>query len=153
MSNTICEVQIPYDERLTLRHIQMFIRDEATKYGVPVDMNISNNRIVMTHPNHLSDYFTFEVTMWTEYGYIVLRLSQTGKSKQYKKRAFSNAYKQQLTHSYVSSQLELPNSNEYLFKSTINKFRSLGYDENERLKEDRYYNSLISVFKSTFGVN
>lgn len=130
----------------------MFIRDEATKYGVPVDMNISNNRIIMTHPDHFTDYFTFEVTMWTEYGYNVLRLSQTEKSRQYKKRAFSNAYGQQLTHSYVSSQLELPNSNEYLFKSTINKFRSLGYDGDEHLKEDRYYSSLILVFKSTFGV-
>lgn len=152
MNNTICEVQISYDERLTLRHIQMFIRDEATKYGLPVDMTIRRDRIVMTHPNHVSDYFTFEVSMWTEHGYKVLRLSQTGKSRQYKKRSFSNAYKQQLTHSYVSSQLDFSDSNEYLLKSTINKFRSLGYDENELMEEDRYYNSLISVFKSTFGI-
>ena len=152
MSNTICEIQIPYDERLSLRHIQAFIQDEANKHGVPINMDISGDRIILTHPDHFSDYFTFEVSMWTEYGYIVLCLSQTGKSRQYKKRAYSNAYKQQLTHSYISSQLELPDSNEQLFRSTINKFKSLGYDENEHLREDRYYNSLISVFKSTFGI-
>ena len=153
MSNTICVIEIPYDERLTLNFVKRFIEDEAEKFGVSLFMEVKKDYICIYHPEHITDYFSFVVTMWKEDGYNVINLSQTGKSKQYKKRAFTNAYKQQLTHSYISSQLGLSDSNEYLFKSTFNRFRSLGYDESELIKEDRFYNSLISIFKSTFGVS
>lgn len=151
MDSSICEIEIPYNEKLNLQYVQVFIQEEADKQNLPICMQLLKNRILISHPSHPNDYFNFEVTMWKEFNSLVIRLSATGHSKQYKKHALNDVYKEQLTHSYVAAQLDLSSSNEYLIRSTINKFRSLGYNEDELLKENRFYDSLISVFKTTFG--
>ncbi|MCR5636713.1 MAG: hypothetical protein K6F76_06020 [Clostridiales bacterium] len=152
-SQKVLEIALPRDNRLQYYHLRKFIEDTNKYYCLPIDFIVKDNYLIVFNLYHRQDYCNFEFRICHESQATVIYVYMTGHSYQLKKKALSDSSKDYLNKSYWGSQIGLENSSEMLFRSTVNSFRSLGYDEQKLEEEEDYYRSFLALVKKTFNVD